>query len=108
MLYMKYFIGKRVAGTPEFEIDETLFHSCKESKTILLSCLSIEEKYECIYDGSLVGLSVYRNDGLKNVGSIPLVREWDDIRIQLQMRNEILVNLHKRYATGKPTEQRKS
>lgn len=64
------------------------------------------DRYKCVYDGSLIGLSIYKNDGLKNVEGVALVREWDDIRVQLQARNARLVNLNKRYATGKLTERK--
>lgn len=37
----------------------------------------------------------------KQIESIPLLLEWDDVRKSLQKKNERLINLSKRYVTGK-------
>ncbi|NIA12043.1 MAG: hypothetical protein GWP10_20555 [Nitrospiraceae bacterium] len=58
-------------------------------------------KYAQEYTDSLVGLSACKLDGHKQISSIPLLLDWDDVRVSLQKRNKKLTNLSKRYATGK-------
>ncbi len=53
MTCLKYYVNKPTAGTPEVEIDSALYQSCKESKTVLTNCLSIEEKYEILLSNYL-------------------------------------------------------
>jgi hypothetical protein len=86
-------------------IREIISDSVADARSIIDNAY---QRYEQIYDGNLVGLSIYRNDEARIVESIPLVRDWDDIRVQLQARNKSLMNLHKRYATGKPSTQSNS
>jgi hypothetical protein len=57
-------------------------------------------RYAKKYNGSLVGLSACKLNGHKQVASIPLLLDWDDVRVSLQKRNRKLINLSKRYATG--------
>jgi len=57
-------------------------------------------RYAKKYNDSLVGLSACKLDGHKQIASIPLLLDWDDVRVSLQKRNRKLVNLSKRYATG--------
>ncbi len=52
------------------------------------------------YSDSLVGLSACKRDGHKQIASIPLLLDWDDVRVSLQKRNRKLINLSKRYSTG--------
>jgi hypothetical protein len=65
---------------------------------------TIEEahlQYSRLYSGSLVGLSAFMWDAVKCLETVPLLLEWDDIRIRLKKRNGSLVNLRKRYVTGR-------
>ena len=48
------------------------------------------------YSDSLVGLSACKRDGHKQIASIPLLLDWDDVRVSLQKRNRKLINLSKR------------
>ena len=57
-------------------------------------------RYSKEYSDSLVGLSAYKWDSNKQIASIPLLLDWDDVRVSLQKRNRKLINLSKRYATG--------
>jgi hypothetical protein len=57
-------------------------------------------RYSEEYSGSLVGLSACKWDDHKQIASIPLLLDWDDVRVSLQKRNRKLTNLSKRYATG--------
>jgi len=57
-------------------------------------------RYSKEYSESLVGLSACKIENHEEIASIPLLLDWDNIRIDLQKRNRKLANLSKRYATG--------
>jgi hypothetical protein len=57
-------------------------------------------RYVSIYNESLVGLSACACSDEGMVSSIPLLLDWDDVRVKLQKRNRKLTNLRKRYVTG--------
>lgn len=60
----------------------------------------MHKRYAGVCSESLVGLAAFAlSDGVKR-SFVPLLLEWDDVRIELQKRNAQLVNLSKRYATG--------
>jgi predicted RNA binding protein with dsRBD fold (UPF0201 family) len=59
------------------------------------------KQYAVIYSESLVGLSACIWAEGKQIESISLLLNWDDIRIKLQKRNRKATNLRKRYVTGK-------
>lgn len=59
------------------------------------------KQYSKICSESLVGLSAQHVKDSNVIASIPLLLDWDDVRIQLQMRNQKLVNLSKQYLTNK-------
>ncbi len=65
---------------------------------------SAHREYKEVYKESLIGLSAceWGDDGASE--SIPLMLDWDDIRIDLQKRNRKAINLHRRYVTGKIKE----
>jgi hypothetical protein len=52
------------------------------------------------YSDNLAGLCACKLDGDKQIKSIPLLLDWDDVRVTLQKQNRKLINLSKRYATG--------
>lgn len=58
-------------------------------------------KYVKVFDGGLIGLSALEvgDEGVRL--SVPLLLDWDDVRLQLQKRNRQLVNMAKRYVTSK-------
>lgn len=60
------------------------------------------DKYKKEFDGSLVGLSASQWDGAVSTESIPLLLDWDNVRLNLQRVNRPLVNLRKQYITSKP------
>ena len=62
---------------------------------------SAHTKYSKVFDGSLIGLAALEvgEEGVRL--SVPLLLEWDDVRLQLQKRNRQLVNMAKRYVTSK-------
>lgn len=49
---------------------------------------------------NLVSLCAWKLDDTNQIASIPLLLDWDDVRVKLQKRNRKLTNLSKRYATG--------
>lgn len=57
--------------------------------------------YSKIYNGNTTSLiaCIYSED--QQVESVPLLLEWDDIRMKLQQRNRKMINLGRRYVTGK-------
>lgn len=59
---------------------------------------------------SVVGLSAcaLENERETETEYVPLLLDWDDIRLTLQKRNRRLVNLHRRYVTGESTFARKT
>lgn len=61
---------------------------------------SAHRQYATLYSGSLIGLSACIWSNNKQMASIPLLLDWDDIRIKLQKRNRKLTNLRKRYVIG--------
>lgn len=58
-------------------------------------------RYAAGYNESLVGLSACKWSDEKQVSAIPLLLDWDDIRVMLQKRNRKLTNLRKYYVTGR-------
>lgn len=58
-------------------------------------------QYTSVYNGSLVGLSACACTDEGQISSIPLLLDWDDVRLKLQKRNRKLTNLRKRYVTGR-------
>jgi hypothetical protein len=56
--------------------------------------------YRPIYNGSLSGLCAMKKTDLGQFTSIPLLLDWDNIRLELQKRNKTLPNLKKCYVTG--------
>ena len=58
-------------------------------------------RYSQVYSESLIGLCALSMDNSQATVSIPLLLEWDDVRMQLQKRNRQLVNLSKRYVTSR-------
>lgn len=63
-------------------------------------------KYSQVYDGSLIGLAAMTIAENGERLSVPLMLDWDDVRVQLQKRNRQLVNLSKKYVTSKIPNQK--
>lgn len=57
-------------------------------------------RYRAVYNESLLGLCVSKWENGKQISAIPLLLEWDDIRLKLQKRNKQIINLKKRYVTS--------
>jgi hypothetical protein len=57
-------------------------------------------QYAAVYNGTLVGLSACQLTDDGQVSVIPILLDWDNIRMKLQQRNRKLINLRKRYVTG--------
>jgi hypothetical protein len=57
-------------------------------------------RYAAVHSGSLVGLSACKWSEEGQMSDIPMLLDWDDIRVKLQKRNRQLTNLRKRYVTG--------
>jgi len=59
------------------------------------------DEYKKIYPEKFVGLSAMRFEENRIIDSKSILLDWDDIRLKLTRRNSELVNLTKRYVTGK-------
>ena len=73
------------------------------NESITLARKLIEDahhRYEAVYKDSQAGLSASKCSDKKQISTIPLLLEWDNIRVELQKRNRKLINLRKRYITG--------
>lgn len=57
--------------------------------------------YSEVFSGNLIGLCALEMDKSQAITSIPLLLDWDDVRIELKNRNRQLVNLSKRYVTSR-------
>jgi hypothetical protein len=58
-------------------------------------------RYSQVCSETLIGLCALEMENSQAIASIPLLLEWDDVRLQLQNRNRQLVNLSKRYVTSR-------
>lgn len=58
-------------------------------------------QYRAVFTGNQVSLSAFMLGDQGRLESVPLLLDWDDVRIKLQKRNQRLINLRKRFATGK-------
>jgi hypothetical protein len=68
---------------------------------------SVHKRYAEVYSEKLTGLTASAMDDGREISSVPLLLDWDDVRLELQKRNSQLVNLHKRYVTGRAQKDRK-
>ncbi len=64
------------------------------------------KRYSELCAENLLGLSAMALQDGREISSVPLLLEWDDVRLALQQRNSQLVNLRKRYATGRTRDDR--
>lgn len=65
------------------------------------------KQYASIHHGNLVALSACVCAEGKQIESISLLLDWDNVRIKLKKRNPKATNLRKRYVTGKLKTDRK-
>jgi hypothetical protein len=63
-------------------------------------------RYSELYSESLVGLTASVLEDGQETSTVPLLLDWDDVRLELQKRNSQLINLRKRYATGRARDDR--
>ncbi|WP_447598252.1 hypothetical protein [Nitrospira sp. Nam80] len=68
---------------------------------------SVHKRYAEVYSEKLIGLTASAMDDGREISSVPLLLDWDDVRLELQKRNSQLVNLHKRYVTGRALKDKK-
>src|SRR5215510_511272 len=57
-------------------------------------------RYAAVHSESLVSLCACKWSNERQISAIPLLLEWDDIRVKLQKQNRKLTNLRKRYVIG--------
>ena len=80
---------------------EMIEYSANTSRKLLEDA---HKQYSEVYDGSLVGLSACATSDERQISSVSLLLDWDDIRLRLIKRNRKMVNLRKRYVTGRIEE----
>jgi hypothetical protein len=80
-------------------VREMVRHSASASRELIEDAHS---QYAKVCDQSLVGLSAcaWSDDG-ERVSSVPLLLDWDDLRLKLIDRNGKMTNLRKRYVTSR-------
>jgi hypothetical protein len=61
------------------------------------------DQYSDLWAEQIVGLAALAMEGAKEVDFVPLLLEWDDVRLKLQAKNRGLANLRRRYVTSKCT-----
>jgi len=61
---------------------------------------TVIDSYQKTYLEKLVGLHAMCLNESNIVESVPLLLDWDDIRLKLTKRNSVLVNLRNRYVSG--------
>lgn len=66
----------------------------------------VHQLYSELHSESLIGLTASALEGGRETSSVPLLLDWDDVRLELQKRNPQLVNLRKRYVTGRTRDDR--
>jgi hypothetical protein len=64
-------------------------------------------RYAEVDSGKLIGLTASAMDDEREISGVPLLLDWDDVRLELQKRNRQLINLRKRYVTGRAMQDRK-
>ena len=57
-------------------------------------------RYASVNSGNVLGLSACKKTNCGLIDTIPLLLDWDDIRLRLQQQNPKAINLKKRYVTG--------
>ncbi|MBI4444035.1 MAG: hypothetical protein HY649_11770 [Acidobacteria bacterium] len=78
---------------------EIVQKSLLEARSTIENAIS---RYQMEYAGDIVGLfAFFMGDEDAVLEKIPVMLEWDDIRVQLEKRNQLLVNLSKRYVSSK-------
>lgn len=63
------------------------------------------DDYKSAYKKDFVGLTAYMFDGDSKRDEVLVFLNWDDIRLELEKRNLQLLNLKKRYATGRAKKE---
>jgi hypothetical protein len=70
------------------------------AKSVTLARELIEDanrRYAAVHSESLVSLMAYKWSNERQISAIPLLLEWDNIRVKLQKRNRKIINLRKSY-----------
>lgn len=80
-------------------IREMINQYVDKARKLLLQEIS---NYEKLNNGKALGLTAFSMSNQKNIiKKFGIFLDWDDVRIKLKQKNNKLVNLHKRYVSGK-------
>jgi hypothetical protein len=90
---------KYIEGISEIHVHfrELFSTQVQEARNIILAS---HKKYSRQYIGSLVGLCAFELENSVVKNTIPLLLDWDDVRIKLEKSNPKLTNLSKRFVTN--------
>lgn len=86
-----------ISAINEF-VRELIADSVISARTVIEAA---HQSYAQVFSESLIGISAMEVNKGQMVSSVPLLLDWDDVRIQLQKRNRQLINLAKRYVTSR-------
>lgn len=70
------------------------------AKAARLLIEAAHSRYSEMEPGKTTGLVAVQTENDKKISSVPLLLDWDDVRLELQSRNSEMTNLHRRYVTG--------
>lgn len=74
------------------------------AESVVSSRQTIEDahrRYSELYSGNSIGLTASALKDGREILSIPLLLDWDNVRMELQNRNSQLIDLRMRYVTGR-------
>lgn len=83
-------------------VRELILENVRNTRVVIESA---HRSYNEVYSESLVGLTAYEAEDSKNISSLSLLLDWDDVPIQLQKRNPKLVNLSKRCVVNRAEQK---
>lgn len=80
-------------------VRDTMSGDVKHSRDLLEEAI---DEYKGVHRGTVFGLRARKLENGSVVEDVPILLQWDDVRIRLESRNNRLVNLRSRYATTRP------
>ena len=86
------------------EVRNLVEQDMADSRLLLKKAIA---SYRQVYKKRIIVLYAIRFDKTNLVESVPLLLDWDDVRIKLSKRNRQLVNLRNRYVSGQSNTHKK-
>lgn len=83
-------------------VHESVRNMITESVTLARELIEgAHRRFTAVHGESSAGLIACKCSNGRQISAIPLLLDWDNIRVELQKRNKKLTNLRKCYATGR-------